>query len=130
MKVAHVYRFIESLKSTVGFLILSVAILEAHGGGLDQNKNGLNDAWEMLFQGHSLEANEDSDGDGFSNLAESLAGTDPLDPNSFPSLQLAPDAQGHTLFSWQRIPGKHYRILASTNLFGGTWSEETIANAD
>jgi uncharacterized protein (DUF1800 family) len=130
MKVAHLYRFIESLKSTAGFLILSVAILEAHAVGLDRNQNGLNDAWEMLFQGHSLAANEDSDGDGFSNLAESLAGTDPLDPSSFPSLQLAPDSQGHTLFSWRRIPGKHYRILASSSLFGGTWTEETTVNGD
>ena len=35
---------------------------------------------------------EDSDGDGFSNLAESLAGTNPLDPSSFPALSIDPGA--------------------------------------
>jgi len=48
----------------------------------DANHNGIPDAWEKIFG--ITDPNGDADGDGFSNLDEYLAGTDPLDPNSKP----------------------------------------------
>jgi hypothetical protein len=45
----------------------------------------LSDAWENLYyRDTSARPYDDDDGDGFSNLAEYLAGTNPLDPNSNP----------------------------------------------
>jgi uncharacterized protein (DUF1800 family) len=128
--------FIYAKRAASGFcraaaiLVLGLASRSVSGVGLDRNNNGLNDAWEMLFQGSSLAPNEDSDGDGFSNLAESRAGTNPLDPSSFPALQIATRGAGGSRLSWDRIPGKHYRILTSSNLFGGGWTEEITDTGD
>src|SRR5262249_6067395 len=108
MKLDIISRFLRGLCGTSAILVLGVASRGASAAGLDRNNNGLNDAWEMLFQGSSLAPSEDSDGDGFSNLAESLAGTNPLDPNSFPALQIDYGEDGESHLSWNRIPGKHY----------------------
>jgi hypothetical protein len=85
MKFNRINRLFTGICGASAILILGLASRSASAGGLDRNNNGLNDAWEMLFQGSSLTPNEDSDGDGFSNLAESRAGTNPLDPTSFPA---------------------------------------------
>src|SRR5688572_7799128 len=89
----------------------------AIAAGLDRNRNGLNDVWELLFQGSALPPGADSDGDGFSNASESGAGTDPSDPSSFPSIRL-----GNSALSWLSVPGKRYSIFSASNLSPGTWT--------
>ena len=49
---------------------------------VDANHDGISDAWEQAFG--ITDPNGDADGDGFTNLDEYLAGTDPLDANSHP----------------------------------------------
>ena len=52
----------------------------------DSDNDGLPDAWEMAnFGTLSFGANDDPDRDGFSNLQEYLAGSNPMDANSIPS---------------------------------------------
>jgi len=54
--------------------------------------DGIADWWRLVFFGHALgqaidnsRGSDDADGDGVSNLTEFLAGTDPLNPASFPT---------------------------------------------
>ncbi|HTS18751.1 MAG TPA: hypothetical protein VMP11_14350 [Verrucomicrobiae bacterium] len=66
------------------------------GIGDDTDGDGLGDAYEVLvlhtdpYQSHTgngplSDGDADLDGDGYSNLQEYNAGTDPTDPNSFPT---------------------------------------------
>jgi hypothetical protein len=42
-------------------------------GGLELNGNGMSDTWGIVYGASALSPGVDSDGDGFSNLQESLA---------------------------------------------------------
>ena len=53
---------------------------------MDKNSNGLSDVWEQLYDASALQLLGDEDKDGFGNLDECFAGTDPRDPDSRPSL--------------------------------------------
>src|SRR5687767_202773 len=94
-----------------GVLILTSAIRnDASAAGLDRNQNGLNDVWELLYNAEALAASADPDGDGISNAAESAAGTDPRDSNSYPRLEI----KGNHL-SWNSVPGKRYELISTSN---------------
>src|SRR5690242_15633008 len=70
-----------------GALLLALAVpARVHAQKLDLNSNGMSDVWEQIYNASALDPNLDSDGDGVSNLRESMAGTDPFDPNSFPRI--------------------------------------------
>ena len=53
----------------------------------DIDQDGILDLWELKFNfniSNSMDANYDTDGDGYSNFAEFQAGTDPRNPNDNP----------------------------------------------
>lgn len=103
--------------SRIGLSVLCLAG-SAAWGKIDENNNGMSDVWEAAF-GKSLVASEDPDKDGFSNLLESIAGTDPLDGMSFPKikrLEIHPDTLKQV---WQSAAGVKYQPLFSSNL--ETW---------
>lgn len=86
----------------------------------DRNNNGLPDSWELQYFG-SLNApnngaNDDPDGDGFTNLQEYRAGLNPLvfDPLHFTSAQMGPSRTFQ--FSVLGNLGNSYALLASSNL--------------
>lgn len=82
---------------------------------VDQNSNQQSDVWEMLFQSAGLPAGGDFDGDGWSNAAESGAGTHPKDATSYPRSEIQLEGGTPFLF-WESLPGKRYALLASGNL--------------
>jgi hypothetical protein len=56
----------------------------------------------------------DSDGDGMSDYAELIAGTDAFDANSV--LRITGLVNGHQLVVWDSVSNIHYQVLATTNL--------------
>ena len=56
----------------------------------DTDKDGMPDGWEVDYGLDPLvnDAGGDNDGDGFTNLAEYLKGSDPIDPKSRPVIAM------------------------------------------
>src|SRR4030095_8559657 len=88
--------------------------------------DGLDDLWQQRFSDWGIEPSADDDDDDATNLAESVAGTDPRDPADRLQVRwLSLEAAAVTLgFTGER--GKEYRA-ASTLLPGGVWFPVTGA---
>ena len=119
---------------------------------LDTNNNGMSDVWERIYNHGNLFPTDqdhesifgpgaDPDGDGWSNLEESIAGTDPFNPNPpdglvrlsiihIPEFRSDVDGDGipdpitpeALVFTWPTIPGKLYTLCHSPDLAPGNWS--------
>jgi subtilisin family serine protease len=89
---------------------------------VDTDLNGLPDWWEQTYFGHLLGAQDsaDADGDGSSNLAEWVAGTNPTNPASCLRL-LTPTitATNSIMIQWPSVAGKSYRLERATSLITG-----------
>ena len=92
---------------------------------VDLNHNGMSDVWEWIYNAYGVNPNADSDGDGFSNLQEAMAATNPFDSNSYPRI---------TAMSWSptnfsvTVPcalGKQYQLQSIAALGGTNWFVET-----
>jgi hypothetical protein len=83
----------------------------------DGDSDGLPDWWEeAYFGGSGPGADDDSDGDGVSNIDEFRAATNPSDPGSVFKLSM----DGDTV-SWRSEYGRTYTLQQSTNLTKGVW---------
>lgn len=89
---------------------------------LDQNNNQQSDVWEMVFGAPSRPAAGDADGDGFSNVEEGAAGTNPLSTLDFPAMEMESGNGGAFRFQWHGVAGKKYSLLASPNLQSSPWT--------
>ncbi|MFA6173474.1 MAG: Ig-like domain-containing protein [Kiritimatiellales bacterium] len=90
----------------------------------DSNSNSIPDSWETsygLTNGINA-ANADPDGDGASNYAEYMAGTDPTNKNSVLALKV-PQMTGasNIVIQWSSVQNRFYAVLTATDLAGG-WS--------
>ena len=112
------------LRTTVAVFIF-LATRPAAAQMIDtMNTNGMSDVWEQLYGASGLSPNGDADGDGFSNLKEALAGSNPFDANSFPKIVSAVKAAAFTV----TIPcelGKQYQLQSVTALGSTNWIVET-----
>ena len=96
---------------------------------VDANNNGMADAWEQAFFGGVVPghlAATDSDGDGMSDFAEFMAGTNPTNRLSMLSLSATPASGGFVQFNWPSGSGRDYRVLGSSNLINWTPSSSWI----
>lgn len=93
----------------------------------DSDNDGLPDDWEIAFgldKSNPADAKEDFDSDGSNNLAEYLAATNPLNPNSVLKLQLTVSSNTATV-TFPRASGISYRLQSSPGAVG-PWT--TITN--
>ncbi|HMP72232.1 MAG TPA: alpha-amylase family glycosyl hydrolase [Kiritimatiellia bacterium] len=87
---------------------------------LDTDGDGLPDWWELAFFGGPTNAiaHQDYDSDGYTNLEEYLAGTDPLNPDSFLRLAAIPDAHGEPAVQlhWPSATDRTYTLWFTPDL--------------
>lgn len=89
--------------------------------GADLNGDGVPDDWQSFNWGKPINWPNpalDSDGDGASNLAEFLAGTDPTNPDSVLKVVISTREQGPYV-EWTTEPGSVYQLQISSDL--KTW---------
>ncbi len=118
--------------ANVGWLSLSNALAFVQSDtirpGADTDGDGIADAWELLHFGDLTTANSksDFDHDGFTDLQEYLADTDPKDPSSNLRITLysfAANGSPVTL-TWNSRPTRGYRVLQQVNLDSGfPWTD-------
>ena len=99
--------------SVLGMLVVLVLFLAAATrvwAILDLNTNGMSDVWEQLHNAVGIDPNLDSDGDGFPNVLEALAGTDPFDPNSYPKISGVTMSGTNFMMNMPAVPGKLYQL--------------------
>ena len=88
----------------------------------DCDEDGMPDAWEIGNYGAltNASASTDWDRDGFPDLHEYQAGTQPTNGASGLFLNAPAAAEGTAhLVRWDSVDGKRYRVLRSTNLLNG-----------
>jgi acetyl esterase/lipase len=91
---------------------------------IDRDLDGVSDVWSSRYPTAGDPA-ADPDGDGGSNLAEALAGTDPTVAASHFTATAANDPSGNLVLRWYGVVGKTYQIEASSDL--RTWTPFSTA---
>jgi hypothetical protein len=111
----------------VGLLLLIAS--QSRAQMVDLNGNGMSDVWEWVYGATGLDPNADPDGDGFSNLQEALAGTNPFDSNSYPKISVLLVSGTNGSITVPCALGKLYQLQSSTNLSSTSWLTETSMEA-
>lgn len=94
-------------------------------GITDTDGDHMDDAWEIANFGNlSHDGTADTDGDGQTDLAEYLAGTDPKNASSTLGFTLIqPPAQGTASFKWTTESGRFYRVQYKDSLEASLWTD-------
>jgi subtilisin-like proprotein convertase family protein len=140
---AITYRAVAGFSGTDNFTFLvndglansapATVSLTVVGGLVDSVGDGIPDAWrQQYFGGTGTTTNSqscaqcDPDGDGFTNLQEYLAGTNPLDPSSALRIISIVMSGSNCLISFTTSAGKLYLLERTDVLVNPTWT--TITN--
>jgi hypothetical protein len=85
----------------------------------DVNSNGMSDLYEQYYFG-TVSSNRtrltDTDGDGMTDFAEFIAGTDPTNPASNLRILKSFITNRVMTVQWSAVPGRIYQLQTSTNL--------------
>jgi hypothetical protein len=94
-------------------------------GSTDSDGDGMDDEWEVAYFGNlARDGTGDFDGDGQTDLAEFLAGTDPTNTGSILRVvSLTSPAGGATTIYWSSVPGKSYRVQYKNEVDDANWTD-------
>jgi hypothetical protein len=136
------------VKPSFLFLVSGLWLLVSHSARaiIDTNTNEVSDHWEKQHNSGALfpanfDIHDDPDADGWTNLEEAAAGTNPFDPNPpngflrpqithIPAVMADEDEDGipdnivtpeTVTINWATLIGKKYRLLFSADLSEGSW---------
>ena len=115
---------------------ISLYTLQAHvqtdtiAPGLDEDEDGIPDAWELERTNSTTvlgnPADGDCDDDGVPDEDEHAADTNPFDPNDYLRiLGLAPTNGNDFVVNWASSPSRLYRLEKAYDL-GGAWSDSGL----
>ncbi len=84
----------------------------------DADSDGIPDGWELQHFGGITNASAvaDADGDGFSNLQEYIAGSNPTNGQSFFGVSSFELPAGGAVIRWNAVTGRVYGVHRATNL--------------
>jgi uncharacterized repeat protein (TIGR01451 family) len=95
-------------------------------GSFDGNGDGLPDVWQIQYFGcvgcPQAAPGSDADGDGFSNLQEYLAGTDPTNASSALRITAITRVGADTRVYFTSVGGKYYSLQRCDSM-GGAWTD-------
>jgi glucose/arabinose dehydrogenase len=94
----------------------------------DADGDGLPDWWETAFFGGVgvVNGNNDSDGDGFSDRQEYMAGTSPINPADLFRISDITRNGESVVIRLETRPGKRYRVEFAGDIASGDW--QTLTN--
>ena len=107
--------------------LLSNAVVTVIGssptGGVDSDGDGIPDVWENIHDLNPVvnDANGDPDRDGFTNLQEYLAGTDPRSRSSGLQIASIEDQGGGAKIKFAAVTGRSYAVEYRDDLSAGGW---------
>ncbi|HZM06656.1 MAG TPA: DUF1800 family protein, partial [Candidatus Saccharimonadales bacterium] len=120
-----VSRGLAGFSRTFFAVCFALGLTAARAQMIDLNHNGMSDVWEWMYNASRLVPGADSDGDGYSNLQEAIAGTNPFDSNSFPRTPTISFTPTNFSISMPCALGKQYQLQSITDLGGTNWMVET-----
>ena len=96
---------------------------------VDSDGDGMPNWWEDQFnldKGNPADAARDTDGDGASNLAEFLAGTEPN--SSFSAFRIVSFQRetNNVRITWAAVGGKSYRVQTNSPSAGGSMTTNFV----
>ena len=118
-----------SVVNSQGFILFNFISQESPAAGEDSDLDGIPDSWEITYglDATTSNADTDSDGDGFSDFAEYVSGTSPIDRDDYFSHSGAYHNNQFAL-QFETKTGRTYTLSVSTDL--SQWHEWATVSGD